>query len=470
MTILDFPYVSQLEDGARKYNNDCGAASGVMLIRAYNNDFAFTVDDYYQETGQREDKYLDYSQIMKVLQNHKIPSTRKIYLKLNDLEQFIKEKRPPIVLFFYKKLLGRKRIKPHKQFKGDHFAVLVGIDDKSVYLNDPLWPGTQGKNFQIPRDIWLEAWENKDENGQRNKPFQAIIPDYPVDTAEVKPIEINSEDSIKMQVVYSKGMNIRSGPGSNYAIVGSQDYEDYVMVYKKQTKGNDVWGYLGEGKWVAIFNSGKTYLEPVELDVDDPGDNGAIDLKDEVSEEHKMGVKRTINGDDVLNEGKAGKPDQKMADPSLAEVMTELKEIKSILMDLKDKMVPGDLDRTEELGSELGADKPQSTTPEENIKTKEIETFTTRNKGKVYLSFVKGENRQKTPVFEFYPHDASKVKDRIIVMSGTKLKVIQDSRLVGDSKRTGWKLDMSQDIPTMKGSARVPSDVQLFIEEKFIKS
>jgi hypothetical protein len=57
MAILDIPYVSQLEDGARKYSNDCSAASGVMLIRAYNNDQVFTVDDYYEETGQREDVF-----------------------------------------------------------------------------------------------------------------------------------------------------------------------------------------------------------------------------------------------------------------------------------------------------------------------------------------------------------------------------------------------------------------------------
>ena len=136
MAILEIPYVSQLEDGARKFNNDCGAASGVMLIRAYNNDKNFTVDAYYQETGQKTDEYLDYFQIQKVLSNHKISSSLKAHLKLSDLEQFIEEKRPPIVLFFYKKLLGRNRIKTHKQFKGDHFAVLVGIDDDPLRTLD----------------------------------------------------------------------------------------------------------------------------------------------------------------------------------------------------------------------------------------------------------------------------------------------------------------------------------------------
>jgi hypothetical protein len=60
------------------------------------------------------------------------------------------------------------------------------------------------------------------------------------------------------------------------------------------------------------------------------------------------------------------------------------------------------------------------------------------------------------------------VGDRVFVKSGEKLRVIPGSKLKGDSGKAAWKLDKNESIPRMKRSARVPSGVDLFIEEKYI--
>ncbi len=116
MTILDIPYVSKLEEGARKYQNDCGAASGVMLVKAYKGDQALTVDEYYRKTGNRVDKYLNVAQVKSVLNSYGIPSEWRINLSMSDVGSYIENKRPLIVLFNYG-VLRKRGINTQIKFK-----------------------------------------------------------------------------------------------------------------------------------------------------------------------------------------------------------------------------------------------------------------------------------------------------------------------------------------------------------------
>ena len=102
MAIIDIPYVSQLENGARKFHNDCGAASGVMLVKAYKGSQNLTVDEYYDQTGQRKDQYLSASQVMSVLSRHGIPSKWRTGVSESDVRLLLDNKRPMIVLYNYK--------------------------------------------------------------------------------------------------------------------------------------------------------------------------------------------------------------------------------------------------------------------------------------------------------------------------------------------------------------------------------
>lgn len=262
MAIIDIPYVSQLENGARKFHNDCGAASGVMLVRAYKGNQSLTVDQYYDQTGQRKDQYLSASQVMSVLSRHGIPSKWRRGVSESDVRLLLDSKRPMIVLYNYK-IIRQRGISTEIPFTGFHFAVLVGIDEFFVYLNDPLWSGEKGKNLQIPLEIWMEAWEKFPlfKGVPANPPRGAIVPDYSVDAEEVEPIA-DDGSTTRMRVIFPLGMNVRLGPGTNFTIVDTRNTGDVVRVLETKEVGDDLWACLGTDRWIAIRFNGNTYMVP----------------------------------------------------------------------------------------------------------------------------------------------------------------------------------------------------------------
>ena len=489
MTILDIPYVSQEDEGAhlqsgKEIYNDCGPTCGTMLIRAYTPDKTFTVNQFYKEMGVRDNDFRNNDDIKKVLEKHGISSKWLPSLKISHLETFIDEKRPPITLIDYRRL-RENGIKTHNGSATFHFVVLVGIDDGYVYVNDPLWPGTKGKNLKIPRDIWMKAWGFNPKNKFGNTPFQALIPTHPVDAKEMK----LPEGAIRMKVVFDDFMNVRSGPGVNNK---RKDYQissgAYVTILETKKMGDDVWGKLSEDEWIAILLDGKTYLEPVTPVVDDPGDKSTIDQKEELGEEIKMSDKKIVTDSDQSTDGMLETADQS----SLAEIMAELKEIKAMLTAMKKIMASGNLGIQGQTDDEQILDGPVSTTPEEpeipgtpeepevpetpetpetpeEPVVRSVEVYTDRKNGQVYLSFIyKRKDKTKIPEYQFYPGDSKPVAKRVFVASGTKLTVIPDSLEVGDAGRAGWKLDKNEWFPH-KGAA-IPVGIDLYIEEKFIKS
>lgn len=281
MTILDIPYVSQLEDGARKYNNDCGAASGVMLVQAYKGDQTLTVDEYYKKTGQNTDQYLSASQVRSVLNQYDIPTTWRINVTEDDVRLLIGQKRPMIVLFNYKKI-RENGISTEIPFSGFHFAVLVGIDDFFVYLNDPLWTNERGKNLQIPLDVWMQAWTEfpLNSNGVPANPARgALIPDFALNDVGIEEGEIYLLEAKRMRVIFPGGMNVRSGPGTKYSTVDARNHGDVVMILDTRVSGGNTWGCLGPNRWIAIEYNSNTYLVPdFPGGTDDPADHETYEV------------------------------------------------------------------------------------------------------------------------------------------------------------------------------------------------
>jgi hypothetical protein len=262
MTVLDIPYVSQIEEGGKKFFNDCGAASGVMLIHAYTRDTSLTVDEFYDQTGQKVDEYLHVNQIMAVLNDYNIKTKWRTSLTVDDLILFIEGKRPPIVLYNYK-IIRSKGISTEIPFSGSHFAVVVGIDYFFAYLNDPLWTKEGGKNLKIPLEVWIEAWEKfpfGKDGVPVNPPRGALIPDYAVGSAKIPSLDLDPAMEKRMRVIYPKGMNVREGPSVEHLIVDSRRHGDIVTVLDTKSEGDDLWGCLGYNRWIAIEFNGNTYL------------------------------------------------------------------------------------------------------------------------------------------------------------------------------------------------------------------
>jgi hypothetical protein len=262
MTILDIPYVSQIDEGGKKFHNDCGAASGVMLVQAYTGNLNLTVDEFYDQTGQTKDVYLHAWQVMSVLKSYDITTEWRVGLSLDDIVELIGDKRPPIVLFNYR-IIREAGIDTYIPFTGFHFAVLVGVDYFFAYLNDPLWTGQGGKNLKIPLDVWMDAWTRfpKDKNGIPLNPSRgAIVPNYEVGSPAIPTIEIDPDKVKRMRIVYPDGMNIRRGPSTNHKIMGSRSHGEIVTIIDTETDGDDVWGCMGHNRWIAIQYNGNIYL------------------------------------------------------------------------------------------------------------------------------------------------------------------------------------------------------------------
>ena len=101
VSLLPVPYVSQLELGAQKHNNDCGAACGVMLVRTYFPENVITVDDFYDICNPQGDVYLSASQIMSALGIQNVRSTWQEELGLIKLFDLLRNGQPVIALINY---------------------------------------------------------------------------------------------------------------------------------------------------------------------------------------------------------------------------------------------------------------------------------------------------------------------------------------------------------------------------------
>jgi len=55
----------------------------------------------------------------------------------------------------------------------------------------------------------------------------------------------------KSGTVYASGLNIRSGPGTAYGVVGSLDNGDKVTILEQETVGDEVWGKIATG-WISM--------------------------------------------------------------------------------------------------------------------------------------------------------------------------------------------------------------------------
>jgi len=240
--LLPVPYVSQLEEGAQVHNNDCGAACGVMLVRAYNDQQTVTVDEFYDRCNPQGDVYLSAGQIRSALAAFHINSTWQIGMSMVSLLDTLRAEKPLIALINYG-VLVRAGLTERKSFKGAHFVVIVGLDNKYVYTHDPYYKKNNGEACLYPIDKFIEAWERCLEQG--NPKCAALIPNYSVvDAQQPLPpvlyrIRVNVPGSI---------LNIRSGPGANFLDVGDLAHGTELDIFTEQNG----WGEIGVGHWISL--------------------------------------------------------------------------------------------------------------------------------------------------------------------------------------------------------------------------
>ena len=247
METLPIPYLSQLEDGALSFNNDCGAAAGAMILRGYGLGLETTIDQFYllATNGNRTDRYLSASEIRTVLGKFGLQSTWKVGMNTGTLYAELCAGEAGIALVNYGVLVDAG-LTQRKTFRGSHFVVTLGMDIKHVAIHDPYQTGVNGAEVHIPVATFDEAWRRTNEHGNPTRGWlgceRSIYLPVPVAVKQVK-------------ILYP--MNVRNGPGLNWLTVGAL-YPGAIVDILEVAGATGDWGRFGVNRWVYIGNKAWT--------------------------------------------------------------------------------------------------------------------------------------------------------------------------------------------------------------------
>jgi hypothetical protein len=234
VNLLPVPYASQIGPGADAHRNDCGAASTVMLMRAYLG-LQMTPDDFYTKFSIPGDVFLSVSALRNAMGSQGLLTDFRAGLTLQDLFTFLAAGRPPIVLFSYG-TLSRARL-TERTFEGPHFAVVVGMDCKYIYLHDPLYTDPAvGEAHPYPLDIFWRAWKDVAlDSNTPNPERSAIIPIVGIGLRIVRRVRVTAD-----------GLYVRTAPNPDTKIVATLHKDDIVEV-QRELGG---WGEVGTNRWI----------------------------------------------------------------------------------------------------------------------------------------------------------------------------------------------------------------------------
>lgn len=236
VTLLSVPYISQLGTGADAHANDCGAACAAMLLSAYQKS-SITPNEFYTRFNIAGDPYLSVTQIRNAMNNLGLMSDFRAGMSIPDLFNLVATGKPAIVLIRYKVLYEAGLTE--KSFEGPHFAVVVGLDPKFIYLHDPLYTDALiGEAHPYPLEVFWQAWKAVAANPTFPNPERsAIIPVTGIG------FQVN-----RVVRVHAPSLNVRSAPALTASVVGSVKKGDMLSI-SREING---WGEIGTDRWIKL--------------------------------------------------------------------------------------------------------------------------------------------------------------------------------------------------------------------------
>lgn len=240
--LLPVPYYSQVGEGANQNSNDCGAASGLMVLKAHKSNLVMNVDQYYKAanpTGVNESLWV--GQVRQVLSSNGVATEYKVGFDELMLFNCLRQRKPVIALFKYGTLVD-KGLTQFTTFRGAHFAVIVGMNTKYIYLNDPYSTEKKGEARAIPIDVFWQSWKDA---VQDSNPERAGF--YP--TLGIGEIPIEIPGALYKIKITCNAQRVRSGPGENFEPPVDMVYKNTVLtVYEVNGK----WGRVDVGRWIFL--------------------------------------------------------------------------------------------------------------------------------------------------------------------------------------------------------------------------
>jgi hypothetical protein len=207
-----------------------------MLLRAYQK-CTLTPDEFYTQFNISGDPFLSVTQLQSAMNRMGLLSEFHAGLTIPDLFNLMASGKPAIVLIRYKVLYEAGLTE--KSFQGPHFAVVVGLDPKYIYVHDPLYTDPmRGEAHPYPIDNFWQAWKEVAADPSFPNPERsAIIPTS----------GIGFQVSRKVKITITS-LNVRSGPGFNMGIVGLVR-KDEVYAISHEANG---WGEIGFNRWIKL--------------------------------------------------------------------------------------------------------------------------------------------------------------------------------------------------------------------------
>lgn len=209
MNVLNVKYVSQIMSGALEHNNDCASASALMLLKTYNLANTITVDQFYNSICPSGDVALSAGSIQTKMASYGLKTDWFVNTTVDAVYSYLRNHKPILALIHYAPLVTAG-VTEKKSFLGAHFLLITGIDLDFVYVNDPY--RDDGKiNIAVPIFVFEQAWKCGVDG---NPDGGCVVPKLKIQDLSVPDVFIGEEYYLVVN-----GLNLRSGPGSNYPLV-----------------------------------------------------------------------------------------------------------------------------------------------------------------------------------------------------------------------------------------------------------
>lgn len=169
--IPSIPYKSQYDDDAGEFRNDCGPASLAMVLRAFGVNVS--TNAVYRKTGTKAHRYVSVGQLMRAGLSYGVPFDYYYNWTIEQLKDSLRKGHALITLIHYG---GWSQINPgistQNTFQGPHFVVVLGYDEKHIFVNDPLWKEerrSEGYRLAWTYEEFMAAWEGNHLDGNRDR-------------------------------------------------------------------------------------------------------------------------------------------------------------------------------------------------------------------------------------------------------------------------------------------------------------
>lgn len=181
--IASIPYKSQYDSDANEFRNDCGPACLAMVLAGFG--INASTNAVHRRAGVSGDRYVSITQLMNAATSYGVTLEYFYAWTIPQLISTVRAGKPVIALVHYGAWSQMNPgISTQNTFQGPHFVVVVGADDRMIYVNDPLWK--EERRSQGFRKAWSHAqfyaaWSSCHLDGNRD--LSGIVAQQPLPTA-----------------------------------------------------------------------------------------------------------------------------------------------------------------------------------------------------------------------------------------------------------------------------------------------